>query len=68
MSSAIPMLALAVALVLLGRWGRGNADRLVPAGLGAEERARRVRVLRRGAAASYVVAAVFVAFAIAAVV
>lgn len=68
MSTAIPMLALAVALVLLGRWGRRHADRLVPAGLSADERARRARVLRRGAVVSYVVAAVFVAFSIAAVV
>ncbi|PXY17392.1 hypothetical protein [Prauserella muralis] len=60
MSTAGPLLVLAVLLVLLGRWGLRNADTAVPAALGARERARRARVLRRGAVAAQVVAAAFV--------
>jgi hypothetical protein len=47
--------------VLVGLWGRRNAARLVPSTLPADERARRERVLFRGAWACQIVGALFAA-------
>ncbi|PXY20629.1 hypothetical protein BA062_32475 [Prauserella flavalba] len=57
MASGVALLTMAGALVLLGRWGRRNANR-VPPWLSSRERERRSRTMRRGARACYVVAAV----------
>lgn len=47
---------LAAVLTLLARYGWQNADTLVPHELDSAQRARRLRAVRRGAAASLVVA------------
>lgn len=49
----------AVALVLVGTWGRRRAADLVPPGLAAEDRERQIRVIRRGARACFVTAGLF---------
>lgn len=46
--------ALGVALFLLGRWGRHNAQELAPGYLNEDERQRRVVVMRRGGMACLV--------------
>ncbi|NKQ54248.1 hypothetical protein HFP15_15270 [Amycolatopsis sp. K13G38] len=51
---------LAIAAVVfwsVGRWGRRNADDLVPAARSAAARERKLRSLRRGAALCHVLAA-----------
>lgn len=61
MSVAVPM-AFAWAFLAIGRWGRRNADALVPAHLSPHRRDRERRALRRGAlsclALSFVCAAI----------
>ncbi|OLZ42949.1 hypothetical protein [Amycolatopsis keratiniphila] len=66
MSTAVPFFALAVLLVLLGRWGGKHSLEVVPANLPSAERERRAKVVRRGAVGAYVIAAVFVVMSIAA--
>ncbi|UUV28639.1 hypothetical protein NQK81_28110 [Amycolatopsis roodepoortensis] len=66
MSTVIFLLCLAALLVLLGRWGRKRSLDLVPSNLPIAERERRAKVVRRGAVGAYAVAAVFVAFSVAA--
>lgn len=46
--------ALGVTLLLLGRWGRHNAQELAPRYLNEDERQRRVVVIRRGGMACLV--------------
>lgn len=58
--TAVIWFGLAVALVLLARWGFRHADELPATTLPEGERARRVGVMRRGAVTCSVVAAVFV--------
>jgi ABC-type Fe3+ transport system permease subunit len=55
MSTAV-LLVLAALLVLIGRWGRRNAESLAPRGMPERERAQRAGVLRRGGIACHVVA------------
>lgn len=55
---------LAVALVPIGLWARRTAVTQVSGYLDADARAKRVRVLRRGGLACWVVAGLFVAFAV----
>jgi hypothetical protein len=47
--TTLSQLGLASTLILLGWWGRTGAVRAVPAALAESDRARRVRVIRRGA-------------------
>jgi hypothetical protein len=56
--------ALGGALVLVGVWGRANADRLPPAVLPPEEVRRRARVLRRGGVTCIVAGAAIAATAL----
>ena len=63
--SIVPIaLVLAALLFGLARWGRKNSADLVSVALSAESRAKRERVLRRGAMSCYVLAALFVALAL----
>jgi ABC-type Fe3+ transport system permease subunit len=55
---AAVQLALALALYLVGRWGMGQAARLVPPSMPEPERGRRTRMYRRGAIACLLAAAV----------
>lgn len=57
-------LALAFALVVLGRWGVRNAHSVVPHALPEADRERRQRVIVRGAVVCQGVAALFVAMAV----
>lgn len=59
---------LAVVLFVLGSWGRGAAAELVPPFLSEAERSKRERVYRRGAVTLQLVAVLFFAVALAAVV
>lgn len=65
---AAALLALAMGVALIGRWGRTSAGHLVPGHLATEDRARRTSTLRRGALACYAAAAVLVGAAVLAVV
>lgn len=61
-------LALALVLALVGRWGRENADGLVPHAFPEKDRARKIRALRRGGGFCYVLACAFVVSGVVAVV
>jgi hypothetical protein len=41
--------ALGIALFALGRWGRGNAESLVPAAMPANRQGKELRTIGRGA-------------------
>lgn len=58
----------AVAFLFIGLWGRRNVDDLVPTALSEKGRAKKRRVLWRGATASVVVAMFLVGFATSAVI
>jgi hypothetical protein len=60
MSTAL-LLTLATSLVLLGRWGRHNAETLAPEALPEHERHHRAGVLRRGGLACHVAAGLLAA-------
>lgn len=52
-------LTLAVALVVLGHWGRNNGHVLVPDSLPGEHRDARIRAIRRGATVCQVLGVLF---------
>ncbi|MBW0113738.1 hypothetical protein [Pseudonocardia abyssalis] len=60
----VGLVAMAVPLLVLGHWGRSNAEALVPAHFVGLERERRARMLRRGGTTCAVVAAAFLAGAV----
>lgn len=60
--------ALGVCVFLVGRWGRRKASVLVDVNLDPEDRTNRVGVLRRGAVACHLLAILFFATTIPAVV
>ncbi|MCQ4079214.1 hypothetical protein NGB36_00925 [Streptomyces sp. RB6PN25] len=47
----VSQMALALGLMLVGRWGRRRAAALVPASLSGTDRDRRIVAMRRGALA-----------------
>lgn len=59
----LAFLTLAAALVFIGIWAHRDAPALVSLHLETRARAKRERVIRRGAMACYGVAAAFAAFA-----
>lgn len=63
--SALVFVVMGTGLVLIGRWGWRHAPDMVEPGLSERQAARRLRVARRGALASHVVAAMFLIFAVA---
>ena len=56
--------ALAWAVLLMGRWGKANAESLVVPTMPEADRAHRVAVLRRGAGACFPVALVLAAVSV----
>ena len=56
----VTIILLGLALVLLGRWGAGNAHASAPRTLPEAERERRERVVLRGSAVCQVIGVVFI--------
>ena len=63
--AALAELVLGAGLLLLGRWGRLSADRLVPVVLDGDERRRRADALARAALACQGFGLLLVVFALA---
>lgn len=61
---AVGCALIAVLLIGLGVWGLRAVPGLVPRSLGERERAQRMRMLRRGATACFLVAAILICFVI----
>ena len=59
MIGALGSMALSLAFIGLGRWGRRSAPTLVPTTYSPERRAKDVRSLRRGATSCLVAGALF---------
>lgn len=59
MVSLIVQLVLASTLLVIGYWGRRNHAELVPADLPEDDRARRGRILNRGARTCQVIGCLF---------
>jgi hypothetical protein len=66
-ASAALLVAMAVGLAALGRWGRRHSTDLVSAALLNEDRASKAAVIRRGGLVCYVAAVVMAAVGVLAV-
>jgi hypothetical protein len=60
-AAVVVQLLIGAALVLFGRWAARHVSVFVPAGLPAEDRARRARVTARGAVACQLAGVTFAA-------
>ncbi|WP_067430605.1 hypothetical protein [Nocardioides jensenii] len=64
MSAALVSALVAVAFVMLARWGQRNVETLVPAGVAPARRDKDARAIRRGARSCLVIGILFAAWSV----